>query len=64
VIFLAASDGDAGATNGITLGGAPITNNAPWRGKWTALHGTSGHSCQVLVPAVSAAVVKLSRQAF
>jgi hypothetical protein len=61
VMFLTASNGDAGATNGITLGGAPITNNAPWRGQWSALAPGGDHLCQVLVPAVSAAVVRLSR---
>jgi hypothetical protein len=60
VMFLTVPNGDAGATNGITLGGAPITNNAPWRGQWTVLNLTANHSCRVIVPAASAALVKLS----
>ncbi|MGH7951497.1 MAG: hypothetical protein ACREFE_06220 [Limisphaerales bacterium] len=59
-MFLIAPRGDAGATNGITLGGASIANNAPWRGQWTILNQTTKHSCKVIVPATSVAVVKLS----
>jgi hypothetical protein len=59
-MFLTAPDGDAGATNGITLGGGFITNHTPWRGHWMALRQTSNHQCKVLVPATSAAVVKFS----
>jgi hypothetical protein len=62
VMFLAAANGDAGATQGITLGGAPITNNAPWHGHWTALSPSSNGQCILTVPATSAAVVKLSSE--
>jgi hypothetical protein len=62
VMFLAAMNGGAGATSGITLGGSLITNNAPWQGRWTTLPATTNHLCQVLVPATSAAVVKLSQE--
>lgn len=59
-MFLTAPDSDAAATNGITLGGAHITNNAPWRGTWTALNpGVEGHYA-VTVPAASAAIIKVS----
>ena len=59
VMFLTAPNNDAGATNGITLGGASITNNVPWQRQWTALSLTTNHQCEVMVLATSAAVVKL-----
>lgn len=58
VMFLTAANGDAGATNGITLGGAPIRNDAPWRGRWTTVKPGANYLCEVVVPATSAAVVK------
>ena len=58
-MFLTAPGGDAGATSDVTLGGAAITNDAPWHGRWTALKpGVSG-SYRVTVPAASAAIVKI-----
>jgi hypothetical protein len=62
VMFLTALSGDAEATSGITLGGSPITNNVPWRGRWTTLHATTNHLCKVIVPATSAALVRLSKE--
>ena len=59
-MFLAASNGGAAATNGITLGGAPIASNAPWRGQWTPLNSNANGRCLVTVPASSAAIVKMS----
>jgi hypothetical protein len=59
-IFLTAPNGNAGAMNGITLGGAPITNDEPWSGKWTKLQVGKSGQCIVKVPKTSAAVVKLS----
>ncbi len=58
-MFLTAPDGNVGATSGVTLGGATITNNAPWRGQWTALTASPSGPCKVRVPAASAAVVIL-----
>jgi hypothetical protein len=59
-MFLTAPGGDAAATNGVTLGGAHITNDASWRGTWTALNpGVEGHY-EVTVPAASAAIIKIS----
>jgi hypothetical protein len=58
-MFLTASNGDIGATSGITLGSAPITSDAPWSGKWTSLKPNK-RGCVVLMPAASAAVVKIS----
>ncbi len=59
-MFLTAPNGDVGATNGVTLGGGTITNNAPWRGQWTALTATAIGPCRLRVPATSAAVVKMA----
>jgi hypothetical protein len=59
-IFLTASNGDAGATNGITLGGEPITNDAPWRGQWTRINPGKTGEWDVTVAAASAVVVKIS----
>ena len=59
-MFLTAREGGVLATNGVTLGGGIIANNAAWAGKWTAL-ATSAVGCAVMVPAGSAVVVKLSR---
>lgn len=59
-MFLTASQGGVLATNGITLGGGTILNNAPWTGKWTTLP-VSTRGCALAIPAASAVVVKLSR---
>jgi len=57
-MFLTAPKGDVGATNGVTLGGAFITNDTPWHGNWTSLNSVTNGQCTVTVPAASAAVVK------
>lgn len=57
VMFLTAPNGDVEATHGMTLGGAAITNDGPWRGQWTTLN-----SANVTVPAASAAIVKILAQ--
>ena len=59
-MFLTAPSNDAGATNGVTLGGALITNHSAWRGQWMALPSVTNGQCNLVVPATSAAVVKLS----
>ncbi len=59
VIFLTAPMGDVAATRGVTLGGDIITNNAPWRGQWTALSPFTNGRCAVTVGAASAAVMKI-----
>jgi hypothetical protein len=48
------------ATNGVTLGGGTITNNAAWQGQWTALGSLTNNQCAVVVPAASAAIVKIA----
>lgn len=60
VMDLLAPNGNIGATNGITLGGAPITNHAPWQGRWTRLKASPNYGCAIVVPAGSATIVKLS----
>ena len=51
------------ATNGVTLGGASITNNAPWAGQWTALGSITNQECTITVTAGSAALVKIGATA-
>lgn len=48
------------ATNGVTLGGAVITNNAAWQGVWTGLGSVTNNQCTVTVPATSAVIVKIA----
>ncbi|MGO8681064.1 MAG: LamG-like jellyroll fold domain-containing protein [Limisphaerales bacterium] len=57
-MFLSAING-VGATNGITLGGAFITNNAPWLGQWTTLSPLNNGQCVLTVSNSSAAIVKI-----
>lgn len=60
-MFLAAPNGNVGAIDGITLGGASISNNAPWEGRWTPIkHKKNG--CVIIVPSGSAVIVRLSSQ--
>jgi hypothetical protein len=59
VIFLSAPNGDISVKTGVTLGGAPIRDNASWNGKWTRLKPDKGQFT-VKVPASSAAVVELT----
>ena len=61
-MFLEAPDGNVGATSGITLGGEPIVNDAPWLGQWTVLDPPDNGPCVVTVPAASAVVVKISQR--
>jgi hypothetical protein len=59
VMLLSSPGGSLEATDGITLGGGTIANNAPWTGKWTPLE-TSPDSPAIIISAASAAVVKFS----
>jgi len=59
VIVLACPDGDAAAKSGVTLGGATIEADAPWRGSWSPLPARQPGQYGVKVAAVSAAVVKI-----
>ena len=60
-IYLSAPNNDPSATNGITLGGAPITDDGPWQGQWTSVGITNGQ-CTVTVAACSAAIVRMALQ--
>lgn len=59
-MVLIASNGDVGATTGITLGGGCIKNDAPWHGQWTAVDPPPNAPCILTVPAASAVIVKIS----
>lgn len=63
-MFLVATNGGVFATNDITLGGAYITNNAPWLGQWTSLSPPTNNLCTLTVPASSAAIVKITGTLF
>ena len=55
------TDGDPGNASLMTvsLGGAPITNNARWAGQWTPLSPDTNGSVTLTVQATAAAVVKI-----
>jgi hypothetical protein len=57
-MFLMATNGVT-ATNGATLGGAFITNNAAFNGQWTELGYLTNGQCIVTVPISSAAIVEV-----
>lgn len=59
LMILKSATDDAGATNGITLGGTSMSNDKLWEGKWSALE-TSTNGCTVKVPATTAAVIRIS----
>ncbi len=58
-MFLTAPNGNIAATNGLKLGGAFITNNAPWSGQWTSLAPITNGQCTVTVAAASAAILQI-----
>ncbi len=61
ILRLATPDGDGARKTGVTLGGAEITEEANWNGKWDKLSfDRRGLAIVVKVPAASAAVVKLT----
>jgi hypothetical protein len=55
-MYLTSPDG-VYATNNVTLGGAYITNNAPFQPQWTSLGSLTNGQCVVTVPESSAALV-------
>ena len=50
--------GDATATTA-TLGGATITGDAPWTGKWSPVTAGGRNGIRLIVPATTAAIVKI-----
>jgi len=62
IIRLATPDGDLARQTGVTLGGAEITDDAKWAGRWERIPVRSKNGSFPLVdlPAASAALVKLT----
>jgi hypothetical protein len=63
IIRLTAPDGDVSRKTGVTLGGAEITDNAQWHGKWERLaisNKKTSAPAVVTLPAATAAVVRLT----
>jgi hypothetical protein len=63
MILTDGKSGDASLTTNITLGGAYITNNAPWLGQWTELNTFTNGQCTLTVTAASAAIVRIQASA-
>lgn len=59
VIYLKSSNGDVGATTGVTIGGAMIKDDGSWSGDWKYLKPSSDGEFSVMLPPASAVVVKL-----
>jgi len=59
--YIELTNGDAGnaATMNATLGGAVITNDVPWQGKWTPLGQIQNGKVKLTVHSATAVVVKL-----
>lgn len=56
ILRLTAPSNDVSQKTGITLGGAEITDDAKWRGRWQSISTSA-----IDLPAASAAIVKLTR---
>lgn len=59
VMFLSAANADVAATNGITLGGASISDSNPWQGHWRSLPRSESGQCTLTVAPASAAIIKI-----
>ena len=59
--YIVLTDGEPGnaASMTATLGGATITNNAPWEGKWVPLNRTQNGDVKVTVQSTTAIVVRI-----
>jgi hypothetical protein len=57
--MLLTAPGGAAATNGTTLGGATITNNAAFAGQWLSAGRLVNGNVTITVPASSAAIVRI-----
>jgi hypothetical protein len=60
MIMLTAPGNDVAATSGVTLGGAEISTDGSWDGKWTPLEARTSSKVSVTVPAATAMVVKFT----
>jgi hypothetical protein len=62
--YMTLTSGEPGNANGMaaTLGGASITNDAPWHGKWTPLGRAVNGKIQLNVQSATAAIVRLHWQ--
>ena len=60
VIALTAPDGAVAATNGVTLGGAEIGEDAGWQGRWIDLSPPRNGQFTLKLPAANAVVVRLN----
>jgi hypothetical protein len=61
VMFLSAPRGDIAVTEGVTLGGAAITDAGVWNGSFSALPAPSHSRFTVQLPAATAVVLHLSK---
>ena len=59
---LISPDGEVTAKTGVTLGGASISDDASWLGKWTPLAPDMAGQCVVKVAACSAVIVKIATE--
>ncbi|HTV41623.1 MAG TPA: LamG-like jellyroll fold domain-containing protein [Candidatus Sulfotelmatobacter sp.] len=59
-MYLVQSNGDVTATNGVTLGGATISGTNVWQQNWTTLGTLTNGQFALIVPASSAAIVRIS----
>ena len=60
MMLLTSSNGDVADTDGITLGGASIDDDASWNGKWTPITQPFTHGAWIVhVPPRAAAVINL-----
>lgn len=60
LILLTAPGGDVTAKTGVTLGGAAISGDGPWLGKWKPLESKKAGECVVKVAPASATIVKIA----
>lgn len=60
VMYLRAPGNVVSDLSGITLGGAQISSSTSWHGRWMVVNTTNLRACRILVPASSAAIVKIS----
>jgi hypothetical protein len=61
VVVLTVAGGHVAATTGVTVGGATISDDGTWTGKWETIPILSNGEVTLKVPAASAVVVRLSR---